>query len=341
MIRHKRLMLVCASFLLCLAVWPGAWVIAGEEKEPFVLAVSGGEENIMVTVVASNAADLYAYDLVVGYDPLRLRFTGATTALPGFTVEPIQSRGKVRYAYTRTGSVPGHNGKLELASFQFQRIRGGKASVQLLNAKLVDSTLVMTEHQLKLQAAIRTDRDREPFADLTGHWAEDTILEAVELGFVSGYPDGTFRPDGMITREEFTVMLAQALLLSDGRDQAGGFADEADIGGWAAPWVQRAVNAGLVSGYDDHTFRPNLPVKRQELAVMLARVLGAVAAGNPLAVSAYADSSHLEPWAVEPVEAVVGAGIMQGTDGNLLAPLNSATRAEAVAMVLRLLAAKQ
>ncbi|WP_174844512.1 chitobiase/beta-hexosaminidase C-terminal domain-containing protein, partial [Paenibacillus barengoltzii] len=51
------------------------------------------------------------------------------------------------------------------------------------------------------------------FTDIAGHWAEDYIMRAVEKGFVSGYPDGTFEPNNPVTRAEFTVMLAGALKL--------------------------------------------------------------------------------------------------------------------------------
>lgn len=49
------------------------------------------------------------------------------------------------------------------------------------------------------------------FTDITGHWAESTILNAIKQGTVSGYPDGRFHPDNQVTRAEFLKLIAGSL----------------------------------------------------------------------------------------------------------------------------------
>lgn len=59
----------------------------------------------------------------------------------------------------------------------------------------------------------------EDFSDIKGHWAEAQIKQMAAEGIVKGYPDGTFRPDGLITRAEFAVMVVQAFKLSNSKGQ--------------------------------------------------------------------------------------------------------------------------
>jgi len=94
------------------------------------------------------------------------------------------------------------------------------------------------------------------FTDLAGHKASAEIEEAVALGVVFGYPDGTFRPDGSVTRAEFASMLVRGLkLVEEGATLT--FKDKDTIGAWAVKPVQQAVKLGIISGYSDGTFRPN------------------------------------------------------------------------------------
>ncbi|MDF2922412.1 MAG: S-layer domain protein [Paenibacillaceae bacterium] len=338
--------MVCLGLLLGMALMrPGTAGRAAEQTPPFLMNASAGKQasdaeqedlrQLSVSVTAQAATDLYAFDLILTYDPLRLKLIGTESLLPGFAPEPKESRGQVRYAFTRIGQTPGYNGDIPLVSFQFQQIRGGEASVQLVKANLVDSRLAMVEHKPELAANITPDRELEPFADLQGHWAEKSLQEAMELGYVEGYPDGAFLPDVFITREEVTAMLARALLLAGEHEPADPFVDQAGISSWAAPFVRHAVQAGLVTGYDDGTFRAPEYILRQELAVMLARALEPSA--YPGAAWRFSDYALLEPWAEEGAGLAVRAGLMQGKAGNRLAPLEYATRAEAASMILRLL----
>lgn len=110
------------------------------------------------------------------------------------------------------------------------------------------------------------------FIDIEKHWAKSAILSVAGMKFVSGYPDGTFKPNAAITRAEFTVMLANALKL-EGAGSAAAFTDEAKIGGWAKQAIANAVEAGIVSGYADGSIRPNARITRAEAVTLLVRIL--------------------------------------------------------------------
>lgn len=171
------------------------------------------------------------------------------------------------------------------------------------------------------------------FTDTAGHWAEGMIRQAVTNGIVTGYPDGSFKPDHVVTRAEFAVMLAGTMKLA----QEGGaltFADRSEIGAWAEKAVAQAVQAGIVQGYDDGTFRPNAQITRAEMAVMIANAQGTArqAAGS----TGFSDDADIPGWAKSAVGAIQKLGLVEGREGNRFAPGANATRAEAVTVLLKL-----
>ncbi|RAV21273.1 DUF4832 domain-containing protein [Paenibacillus contaminans] len=172
--------------------------------------------------------------------------------------------------------------------------------------------------------------------DMKGHWAEQQIRQAVSDGIVDGYEDGTFKPDATVTRAEFTVLLARALQLPDGSSDLT-FTDREQIGPWAADAIANAVEAGIISGYEDGSFRPDAVINRAEMAVMIARALGWKADAGVL--TPFADDGTIPSWAKPFVMAAAQKGILEGREGNRFAPLDTATRAEAVVLLLRVLEA--
>ncbi len=113
------------------------------------------------------------------------------------------------------------------------------------------------------------------------------------------------------------------------------FTDTAEIGAWAKNAVAQAVQAGIVKGNKDGSFRPNAEVTRAEMAVMLANALGQ--SSNANVVTSFADDKDIPVWAKDSVTFVKKAGIVQGKSANQFAPQDRATRAEAVTVLLKLL----
>lgn len=170
--------------------------------------------------------------------------------------------------------------------------------------------------------------------DIAGHWAQASIREAVNLGIVNGYEDGTFRPNGLVTRSEFTAMLARALQWK-GEGSGLTFADRDRIPAWALPFVRQAVEAGIIIGYEDNTFRPARKVARTEAAVMIVRVLGLKAESKT--ALPYPDADRIPAWAGPYAAAAHEAGLIHGRENGLFAPQADTTRAEAVSLILAML----
>lgn len=172
--------------------------------------------------------------------------------------------------------------------------------------------------------------------DIAGHWAEASIREAVKQGIITGYPNGSFQPDRTVTRAEFTVMLAKALKLQN-TEGALSFKDSDRIGSWARTAISQAVALGIIQGDNNSNFRPDAPVTRAEMAVMLARALQLA----PVARSAgFTDDRDIPAWAVGAAAEMKKSGLMQGKGNNSFFPKDAATRAETVTVLLRMLEAK-
>ncbi len=124
-----------------------------------------------------------------------------------------------------------------------------------------------------LAAVLQWPQPQNPpgFKDDIPAWARAAVAKAVSWGVVSGYPDGTYRPEAGITRGEMAVMIDRALTLpvADSRMK---FLDADKIPDFAFSAVNRTAGAGILQGSEGY-FNPTAGVTRGEMAVALARVL--------------------------------------------------------------------
>ena len=112
------------------------------------------------------------------------------------------------------------------------------------------------------------------FSDLSSsHWCYQTIHQFIEKGIISGYEDGTFRPDNVITRAEFVKIVNHYFHYSSVSINDNSFKD-VPSDSWFFQEVNIAIEKGYIKGFEDNTFRPNEPIRRQEAVVILARILG-------------------------------------------------------------------
>ena len=166
--------------------------------------------------------------------------------------------------------------------------------------------------------------------DIAGHWAFDNINKLLAMGYISGYPDRTFRPDHPISRAEFITVLVKAFGLE--HKQGRSFADSA--GHWAEKYIAAAATCGIANGYDDDTFGPDDLITREQMAVMFVKAAKLEPAAGSLT---FTDSDGISGWAVEAVNTAAAHGIMKGYPDNTIRPKGNATRAEAVTVILNAL----
>ncbi|WP_052736998.1 S-layer homology domain-containing protein [Paenibacillus algorifonticola] len=184
-------------------------------------------------------------------------------------------------------------------------------------------------------AVDKPSNEEVKLSDISGHWAEANIIQAVKDGVARGYPDGTFKPNHTVMRAEFAVMLMNALKL-EGEAGALTFKDNTKIAVWAQQAIAQAVEAGIIKGYADDTFRPEAAITRAEMAAMIANALKLTLEEN--AATGFADEQSIPTWARGAAAAMKELGIMEGTGANAFHSAAQSTRAEAVTVLLRMLA---
>lgn len=156
------------------------------------------------------------------------------------------------------------------------------------------------------------------FSDMAGHWADDMVRWAAREGLVSGYPDGSFRPEQSVTHAEFIKLVAESRGLRPFGSRTH----------WVSPWLNAGVRAGFVPTPE---LSPDKPITRLEMVTMLVRSAGAqqVTADNP----GYPDVDG----ASRPFVAVAHAlGITNGYPDGTFGPGRVATRADALTLIMRL-----
>lgn len=111
------------------------------------------------------------------------------------------------------------------------------------------------------------------FSDLgSTHWAYEEVQKAVKAGYITGY-NNTIRPDAKITRQEAAVIVSGLLHLSPSAEAAKGFSDSSKLASWSVGAVGATVAQGIISGYEDGTFKPEALVTRAEAVTILDRAL--------------------------------------------------------------------
>ncbi|OAS17020.1 S-layer homology domain-containing protein [Paenibacillus oryzisoli] len=126
---------------------------------------------------------------------------------------------------------------------------------------------------------IKSSNETRAFKDLSPtDWFNDSIHAAVEGGIITGYGDGTFRPNQTITREEMAVMIDRALQSAgyDNQQLTGDstiFTDQKHIQSWSTDAVRRLVQLHLMEGMTPTSFDPEKEATRAQSAVLLQRLI--------------------------------------------------------------------
>lgn len=183
------------------------------------------------------------------------------------------------------------------------------------------------------------------------HWAAPYIDQLSARKIIQGYPDGSFRPDGKITRGEVAAMLAKLLNLSTPAGASVAYVD-VKAGDWYDEAIAAITDAGIVKGYNNGEFRPNRSITRQEAAVILFNVLNYIqsskntaaksnASANETSVNVssntaskpFKDDDNISEWARAAIYHLLDTGIISGKPGNQFDPKASLSRAEAAKLI--------
>ena len=196
-------------------------------------------------------------------------------------------------------------------------------------------TLIMI---LALALAIPVSTVGADFPDVRpSHWAFAEIIEMTERGILNGYPDGTLRPEKIVTRTEIAKMLVLASGIDATPTSAMSFTD-VPVNAWYHPYVESVKN--YMHGYTQggqELFSPNAPARREEVAEALVLLKGYSLSGvDTSAIRAlFSDYDSISGSARLYVAVAVEKGLIRGYPDGTFRARGSITRAESVAMLCR------
>lgn len=206
-----------------------------------------------------------------------------------------------------------------------------KRKVKRLSSLLLTLCLTLS---LCLGSAYAANR---MFSDSAGHWAENIIHELAERGIIAGYPDGTVKPDNIITRGEFCALLARYLELdATGAEKKTPTFSDID-GNWSEANIEALVDAGIIDPGDyNGNFRSTEPITRIEIIRMMVRSIHkGDAAEAYTGGTGFSDDSTLNGADKGYAHYADDYGLVKGYPDNTIRPDDESTRAEAFALLER------
>jgi len=161
--------------------------------------------------------------------------------------------------------------------------------------------------------------------DYAGHWAEDTIQSWLDNSYVSGYPNGSFKPEGSVTRAEFVKMVNGLFGYTETYDISFTDVKKND---WYYQEVQKAFKAGYIAGVSKTRFAPNEKLTREQAAVIISKIMRLDK--NSSSAKIFKDSNTISSWAKDYVGSAYEAKMIKGYNDNSFKPKYPIKRAEAI-----------
>lgn len=167
-------------------------------------------------------------------------------------------------------------------------------------------------------------------------WAREAIEYLADKGILSGYEDGSFKPDNSITRGEFAKIMSSLPDVKYSPKLSANFLDVKDDA-WYSEAVYKVAELGIMSGDTEGYFKPDSPITREDAAAVIERgkmVWGKVL--TPVREKAeFKDYAEISDYAKRSIEVLYMAGIVNGAADGSFNPKSEITRAEAAAMIYR------
>lgn len=172
----------------------------------------------------------------------------------------------------------------------------------------------------------------EIFSDISdSHWAYKAIKQLNTDGTMTGYDDGTVKPDKSVTRAEFLKLLTVALGIYDSSAQCS--FNDVESGAWYERYIASAVREKIASGYPDNTFKPNIPLTREDAALMIYRAAGLEEETEDLK---FDDKDSISDYAYNAVGVLCSRGILNGFEDGEFKPTQAITRAQTAQIIYNL-----
>ncbi|MCM3759949.1 S-layer homology domain-containing protein [Alkalihalobacillus oceani] len=198
-------------------------------------------------------------------------------------------------------------------------------------------------HDLRNSGIYSVIWNPKDFNDIKTHWVNTSANDMGARLVIEGTGNNNFTPNRNITRSEFAVIAVKGLGLMR-QDVEQNVFDDVPSSAWYHDAVTIANDFGIVLGHDNGAFHGHSNITREQGMTMIARSLTLIrpeAAMNEgqinQVLATYDDANQVAPWAREAVALLISEGIIEGKSDQFLKPKDTMTRAEAAAMVQRLL----
>jgi hypothetical protein len=167
--------------------------------------------------------------------------------------------------------------------------------------------------------------------DISGNWGQKFIEALAAANIISGFPDGSFRPDDSLNRAQYVALLVSAFSLIP-KVQATNFID-VSASFWARSAIERASRGGFCRGFPGLKFGPNQNLTKSEAIVSLVNGLE-LKGVNPDSLKLYSDRSVIPNFAVSAIATATDLSIVVNSPArDRLSPLRDITRAEISALI--------
>ncbi|WP_127009788.1 S-layer homology domain-containing protein [Veillonella sp. CHU110] len=182
------------------------------------------------------------------------------------------------------------------------------------------------------------------FTDVTPQfWAYNSITKMTKEGFMSGYKNGTFKPNDPLSREEAASLFSKMIGEPPSIMLASSFTDITSDR-WSSLAIESVARANIISGYGDKTYRPEQYMSRQEFAVVADKYLHyqGYRTEDPTALDNihFSDQKFIAPWAQSSVRELALFGFINYSNTGLFNPEKYVTRSEAAEITYRMLYSK-
>jgi hypothetical protein len=169
------------------------------------------------------------------------------------------------------------------------------------------------------------------FPDIKGNWAEQLILDLAKDEVLNGYPDGTFKPDNLVTRAEFAKMVSKTFKYET--ETSKPFPDTS--GNWAKSYINRVAAQKVMNAYGDGNFKPEETLSRAQVVTMLNRIVRLGSSKDKYTQNwpvSFLDVPA-DHWGYRYIEIANKLGVLPASYQTRFQPDQPVTRAEAVSMI--------
>lgn len=173
------------------------------------------------------------------------------------------------------------------------------------------------------------------FSDINDHWANYEINLLAQNGIINGKSENIFSPDTFISRGEFSKIICNTFNLIASID----FSPFSDVrkNDWFYSYVNALYINEIINGVSENEFAPYSPISREDVTVILMRIYDKLSGKKIVPIqNEFNDSSQISQYALDSINKAARLGIINGKTLNQFCPKDYVTRAEATALVCRL-----